>query len=207
MKPFQISFGGSFFVIGLVATFAITSKLWQNAPRSSDLGVAIVGDNFRDHIINSKSFGNANIQSQGVLKRDRDTLFWSRFSDAFGSNPNTPYMYVTLPLFGFLLSSPMWHMERKDAAVLISRKPPEVEYFSYTTFSLWKPKTGLPFASLGDSVNNLNIHHADDGIFALCRYSKSEDLRDCSTILASERYTCKRCQPDCYSIVFGLWIV
>ena len=165
MKPFLVSFRRSFFALGVVVAFAITSKQWQNPPRSSDFEVATIGDNFRNHV-NSKSFGNVKIQSQGVLKHTEDTFLWNRFGKAFGSNPNTPYMYVTLPLFGFLLPSPMWHMKQNDAAVLISRVPPEVEYFSYTTFSLWKPKTGLPFGSLGDSVNNHNIRQTDEGIFA-----------------------------------------
>lgn len=59
--------------------------------------------------------------------RDRDTFFWptawlfliglvarSLFTDHFGSNPNTPYMWLALPAFGYFLPSPMWHMKRQD---------------------------------------------------------------------------------------------
>eukprot|EP00435_Cladocopium_sp_Y103_P059016 s1075_g21.t1 len=56
------------------------------------------------------------------MLRDRDTFFWccgekgemlrSLFTDHFGSNPNTPYMWLALPAFGFFLPSPMWHMKR-----------------------------------------------------------------------------------------------
>lgn len=39
-------------------------------------------------------------------------------------------------------------------------------YFSFTTFALWMPKRGLPFSSLGNSVNNMNINRTEDGLFA-----------------------------------------
>lgn len=38
----------------------------------------------------------------------------SLFTDHFGSNPNTPYMWLALPAFGYFLPSPMWHMKRQD---------------------------------------------------------------------------------------------
>jgi hypothetical protein len=107
-----------------------------------------------------------------VLKHDQKTFFWNFFTDRFGSNPTTPYMWNALPLFGFLLPSPMWSLKRDDAVVLLSRLPPEVEYFSFTTFALFMPSRGLPFSSLADSVNNLNINTTastgtdDGGLFA-----------------------------------------
>lgn len=100
------------------------------------------------------------------MLRDRDTFFWSLFTDHFGSNPNTPYMWLALPAFGFFLPSPMWHMKRQDAVLLIARRPPEVDYFSFTSFALWVPRRGLQFSSLGDSVNNLNLKQTEDGVFA-----------------------------------------
>jgi len=131
--------------------------------RSSDPDVAELGDRFEAHVSHAPEL---TISSRGVLKRDRDTFFWSMFSDKFGSNPNTPYMWNALPLFGFLIPSPMWHLRRHDAVVLLSRLPPRVEYFSFTTFALFSPRRGLPFSSLGDSINNLNIKHSDLGLFA-----------------------------------------
>ncbi|CAJ1431126.1 unnamed protein product [Effrenium voratum] len=106
------------------------------------------------------------ISCRGQLLRDRDTFFWSLFTDHFGSNPNTPYMWMALPAFGFLLPSPMWHVQPQDAVVLLARRPPEVEYFSFTSFALWVPRRGLQFSSLGDSVNNLNLKETQDHIFA-----------------------------------------
>eukprot|EP00913_Durusdinium_trenchii_P029779 g27905.t1 len=89
-----------------------------------------------------------------------------------GGNPNTPYMWLALPAFGLFLPSPMWHMKRQDAVVLIARRPPSVEYFSFTSFALWVPRRGLQFSSLGDSVNNLklssnkNLQQTEEGLFA-----------------------------------------
>ena len=132
-------------------------------PKPSDPDVAALGERFDGNIA---SIGDLAVTSRGALKRDRDTFFWSLFTDQFGSNPNTPYMWNALPLLGFLLPSPMWNLRRRDAVVLLSRLPPQVEYFSFTTFALWMPRRGLPFSSLGDSVNNLNIKHSEDGLFA-----------------------------------------
>ena len=101
-----------------------------------------------------------------MLKRDRDTFFWSLFTDKFGSNPNTPYMWLAFPLLGFLLPSPMWRLGAHDAIVLLSRVPPATTYFSFTSFALFMPRRGLPFSSLGDSVNNLNIRADEHGLFA-----------------------------------------
>jgi hypothetical protein len=75
-------------------------------------------------------------------------------------------MWNALPLFGYLFPSPMWSLKRDDAVVLLSRLPPDVEYFSFTTFALFMPSRGLPFSSLGDSVNNLNIKTTESGLFA-----------------------------------------
>lgn len=75
-------------------------------------------------------------------------------------------MWNALPLMGFGLPSPMWNLGQRDAVVLLSRLPPPAEYFSFTSFALFVPGRGLPFASLGDSVNNKNIRHTPDGLFA-----------------------------------------
>ena len=149
---------------------AVAAALWAGVilprPRPpSDPDVAALSGRF-DAAVAAAS--GLSVSSYGSLRRDRDTLFWSFFTDKFGANPNTPYMWSALPLVGFLLPSPMWSLGRRDAVVLLSRLPPAVEYFSFTTFALFSPRRGkpiLPFASLGDSVNNANIRHAD-GLFA-----------------------------------------
>lgn len=93
-------------------------------------------------------------------------LFWWRFADNFGANPNTPYMFNALPLLGFLLPSPVWSLGAKDAVVLLARLPPHCEYFSFTTYAMFMPRyPPLPFASLGDSINHANIKHVG-GLFA-----------------------------------------
>ena len=48
-------------------------------------------------------------------------------------------------------------------------RPPKAEYFSFTSFALFIPGRGLPFGSLGDSVNSMNINHTDAGLFASVR--------------------------------------
>ena len=102
--------------------------------------------------------GRLSISSVGELKRDRDTAVWAWLSDHFGSNPNTPYMFNVFPLYGWLLPSPIYPMRRDAAVVLLSRLPPRVEYFSFTTFAAWIPRRGVVFSSLADSVNNHNIN-------------------------------------------------
>ena len=82
------------------------------------------------------------IVNKGVLKRDRDTFFWSLFSDQFGSNPNTPYMWYAMPYAGWLLPTMAWTLTEDDAVVLLARRPPTVEYFSFTTFALFIPGRG-----------------------------------------------------------------
>ena len=68
-----------------------------------------------------RASSHLSISSRGALKRDRDTFFWSLFTDKFGSNPNTPYMWSALPLMGFLLPSPMFSLGPQDAVVMLSR--------------------------------------------------------------------------------------
>jgi len=153
----------------IVAVVGVLIGLTMKRPISepcSDPGVASISARFQFQIEHEMS--ELIISNRGVHKRDRDTFFWSKFSDHFGSNPNTPYLWNALPLlFGKWLPSPMWNLKRRDAVVLISRIPPPVEYFSLTTFALWSPRHGFSFSSLGDSFNNLNIQHtAVEGYFA-----------------------------------------
>lgn len=136
-------------------------------PTPTDPGVAMLDIKFAERIAREDS--GLSISSKGWLLRDRDTTFWKMFTDKFGANPNTPYMWSALPLIGFLLPSPMWNLGKQDAVVLLARKPPSVEYFSFTTFALFMPRRSapiLPFSSLGDSTNNANIKHDANGLFA-----------------------------------------
>ena len=141
----------------------IAGALLPTAPPPKDADVARLSAGFWDAVHRG---GGLAVHSRGFFLRDRDTLFWKLFTDKFGANPNTPYMWSTLPLVGFLLPSPMWSLGPLDAVVLLARVPPKVEYFSFTTFALFMPRRGLPFSSLGDSVNNANIQHSTDGLFA-----------------------------------------
>ncbi|KAL1504155.1 hypothetical protein AB1Y20_010564 [Prymnesium parvum] len=137
--------------------------LMPTAPAAVDPAVSSLATRFESFV---RSQGPPlTVGSKGALVRDRDTFFWRRFTDLFGANPNTPYMWNTLPFLGFLLPSPFWNLGVRDAVVLIARVPPPCEYFSFTTFALFMPRIGLPFASLGDSVNNANIRQ-HDGLFA-----------------------------------------
>ena len=101
------------------------------------------------------------IHTRGSLNWSDDTFLWNWFSEKFGSNPNTPYMYNVLPLLGCwfpsFLPSPMWRLKHHDAVVLLAKQPPDVDYFSFTTFCLWNWKRGFVFGSLGDSVNSQTI--------------------------------------------------
>ena len=101
------------------------------------------------------------IHTRGSLNWSDDTFLWNWFSEKFGSNPNTPYMYNVLPLLGCwfpsFLPSPMWRLKHHDAVVLLAKQPPDVDYFSFTTFCLWSWKRGFVFGSLGDSVNSQTI--------------------------------------------------
>jgi len=73
-------------------------------PRPTDPGVLSLDLSFTEHI---GATTNLSISSKGFFLRDRDTFFWKLFTDKFGANPNTPYMWSALPLLGFLLPSPM----------------------------------------------------------------------------------------------------
>ncbi|CAE7472831.1 GIP [Symbiodinium sp. CCMP2456] len=150
-------------IVAAVAAALYGGVLFPQTPSPADPDVSKLSQRFTDVIGESL---NLRISCKGQMVRDRDTFFWSLFTDKFGSNPNTPYMWNALPAFGFLLPSPMWNLRRDDAVVLIARRPPDVEYFSFTTFALWIPRRGLQFSSLGDSVNNLNIRETPEGLFA-----------------------------------------
>ena len=130
--------------------------------------MALLGESFEAQVRNKNFADHLSVAGRGELKRDRDTTFWALLADHFGSNPNTPYMFSVLPLWGFLFPSPIYHIRQQDAVVLLARVPPEVEYFSFTTFAAWLPRRAIPipFSSLGDSVNNLNIRRTGDGLFA-----------------------------------------
>ena len=98
---------------------AVAAALWAGVilprPRPpSDPDVAALSGRF-DAAVAAAS--GLSVSSYGSLRRDRDTLFWSFFTDKFGANPNTPYMWSALPLVGFLLPSPMWSLGRRDAVV------------------------------------------------------------------------------------------
>ena len=110
--------------------------LFPQTPEPTDPDVSKLSKSFADLIGSS---GSLSISCKGQLVRDRDleakgqnpfslaflttgniisswtgdlgdTFFWSLFTDKFGSNPNTPYMWNALPAFGFLLPSPMWNL-------------------------------------------------------------------------------------------------
>jgi len=148
---------------------ALTAYMYQigalfptiNSP--TDSAVASLGRRFQAAIEEATGIVLA---SKGMFYRDRDMLFWWRFADNFGANPSTPYMFNALPLLGFLLPSPIWSLGKRDAIVLIARVPPPCEYFSLTLYAMFRPQyPALPFASLGDSINHLNIKQ-HDGLFA-----------------------------------------
>ena len=151
--------------VAVLAVLAACAGLFfPTTPKPSDHSVAALAEAFE-----SSLEPGLELSTRGALRRDRDTFFWSLFTDIFGSNPNTPYMWNALPLLGFFLPSPMWSLGSTDAVVLLARRPPSVEYFSFTTFALFMPRRSqpaLPFSSLGDSFNSLNLRHTDDGLFA-----------------------------------------
>eukprot|EP00434_Breviolum_minutum_P039856 symbB.v1.2.035399.t1/scaffold4703.1/size36139/2 len=149
--------------IGIVLS-VLGGLLLPSPPPCSDAVVQSLAEHFEATLATTAAA--VSVSCKGTMRRDRDTLFWSLFTDKFGSNPNTPYMWMALPAFGLFLPSPMWHMKRQDAVVLIARRPPSVEYFSFTSFALWVPRRGLQFSSLGDSVNNLNLNQTESGLFA-----------------------------------------
>uniref|UniRef100_A0A7S3TTK8 Uncharacterized protein n=1 Tax=Emiliania huxleyi TaxID=2903 RepID=A0A7S3TTK8_EMIHU len=132
-------------------------------PRSTDPDVAALKDAFAAQIA---ATAGLTISGVGELKRDRDTAGWSLLADHFGSNPNTPYMFTVLPFLGFALPSPIMHVRQRDAVVLLARRPPSAEYFSFTTFAAWTPRRGVVFGSLADSVNHLSLNASASGLFA-----------------------------------------
>mmetsp|Transcript_423 Transcript_423/g.1085 ORF Transcript_423/g.1085 Transcript_423/m.1085 type:complete len:953 (+) Transcript_423:294-3152(+) len=132
-------------------------------PPPSDPIVRAAGEAFRSRMVldgdDNPNPPVLHLTYTGALQHDAKTVFWNHFADRFGSNPSTPYMYSTLPLFGSVLPllSPMWNLrDPKDAVVLIARVPPKCDYFGLTTFALWVAdgRPGIPFSSLGDSLNN-----------------------------------------------------
>ena len=137
----------------------LAALLWQwlsrQPPPPTDPQVAKVSAQFQAALLttNNDDHTTLKIHKRGVLNWSLDTFVWSLFGGKFGSNPNTPYMYNILPLGG-LLPSPMWRLQPHDAVVLLFKRPPKVEYFSFTTFCLGSWKRGLVFASLGDSLNS-----------------------------------------------------
>lgn len=167
-------------VVGIVvAGFAIFASTTRTKPfdcakylstnNSSEINdPRVLGCRFQKHI-DDETF--ASISQEGRIQRDTDTFFWSLFATAFAANPNTPYLYTTLPLISFggwsWLPSPMWRIiDKRDVAVFIGRLPPKTVYMGFTTFALWKPFS-LVFASLGDSSNQINLKHdPKTGLFA-----------------------------------------
>jgi hypothetical protein len=61
----------------------------------------------------------------------------------------------------------MWRLRNtNDIVVLIGQISPTAEYYSFTTFALWRPYSFI-FASLGDSANTLNLKYDHGtGLFA-----------------------------------------
>lgn len=100
----------------LVAVLYGNNLLFPTEPPPSDPDVAALASQFVA-AIDAEHAAEIQISSVGALKRDRDTTFWSFFTDKFGSNPNTPYMWNALPMMGFGLPSPMWNLGEKDAVV------------------------------------------------------------------------------------------
>ena len=148
---------------------------WQSATtdvRPTDPQVATLSDRFEGLIATrtKQKTSDVSIHFRGYFNWDQETFFWQFFGEKFGSNPNTPYMYSVLPILGrwfpSFLPSPMWRLQHHDAIVLLAKQPPDVDYFSFTTFCLWTWKRGFVFASLGDSVNSQTIHPDDEGLFA-----------------------------------------
>ena len=71
-------------------------------------------------------------------------------------------MFQVMPLWGFLFPSPIYHIRQQDAVVTLARRPPEVEYFSFTTFAAWLPgrEVPVPYSSIGVKWR---------GAFSICR--------------------------------------
>ncbi len=154
----------------VVAAVAILASTTRTNPFDCEKNLAPSNSNaddprtmgclFQKHIAENMS---ARISQEGRIQRDTDTFFWSLFANAFAANPNTPYLYTTLPLVSLFsaswLPSPMWRIvDKQDAAVFIGRLSPQTVYMGFTTFCLWKPFSFV-FASLGDSSNQINLKH------------------------------------------------
>ena len=155
-------------LVGLLA--ALVGYMWHigallpSSPAPTDPAVAALDERFQQSLDRNLELA---VSTKGMFFRDRDMLFWWRFADNFGANPNTPYMFNALPFLGFLLPSPIWSLGPRDAVVLLARLPPKCEYFSLTTYAMFMPRyPPLPFASLGDSINHANIKHDAGGLFA-----------------------------------------
>ena len=150
-------------IAAATAYFYQIGAIFPTAHKPVDPDVAKLDSTFQSVL--STALGLV-LESRGMFFRDLDMLFWWRFADNFGANPNTPYMFNALPLLGFLLPSPVWSLGAQDAVVLLARVPPPCEYFSFTTYAMFRPQSpALPFASLGDSINHLNIKQ-HNGLFA-----------------------------------------
>ena len=77
------------------ALLALALAFWANIlfpsdPPPSDPDVGTLSERFGAAI---ESAAGLSVSSRGALRRDRDTFFWSLFTDKFGSNPNTPYVF------------------------------------------------------------------------------------------------------------------
>ena len=150
-------------MLALALLAHLVGVLLPISPQPSDPAVASLSLRFRERVVASSGLA---ISSTGSFFRDRDMVFWWRFADNFGANPSTPYMFNALPLLGCLLPSPIWGLGARDAVVLLARVPPPCEYWSLTVYAMFMPRQPpLPFASLGDSVNMMNVKQ-HDGLFA-----------------------------------------
>lgn len=149
--------------LAMAYLYQIGALFPSRPPRPEDLAVARLDAAFESTL---RASPGLKVSSKGMFFRDRDMLFWWRFADNFGANPNTPYMFNALPLLGFLLPSPIWSLGAHDAVVLLARVPPRCEYYSFTTYAMFLPRhPPLAFASLGDSINHANIKQ-HEGLFA-----------------------------------------
>ncbi|MEQ1876012.1 MAG: hypothetical protein ABL958_05155 [Bdellovibrionia bacterium] len=78
-------------------------------------------------------------------------------STCYGNNPSSPYGY---PSFADESGSQLFgnfHFEKSTAVVMFLRTPPEVRYFGFTQYLATRGNGEEPFASLGDTLNHLEI--------------------------------------------------
>jgi len=76
--------------IGAVAAAVLAwwlGFLLPTPPPPADPKVAALSEHFQSRI---EAAVGISIASRGFFLRDRDTPFWSLFTDKFGANPNTP---------------------------------------------------------------------------------------------------------------------